>query len=205
MIFCIKHKSEVFGKFKEFTAMVEAEHSQKIAKLRIDNGGEYISTEFKEFCKSKGIQMRYTVPHNPEMNKIAERLNRTLQEQALAMLTASGLDRKFWNEAILTANYIKNRCPTSAFGDQFTDKTPSEIWHGKKPNLSNVCIFGSICYNHIPSEKRTKLEPKATRCLLLGYASNSSYRLWDIEQRKLIIGRNVTFNEKSILNRAKLN
>lgn len=60
------------------------------------------------------------------MNGVAERLNRTLKEKALAMLTASGIQRKYWSEAILTANYIKNRCPTSAFGKQFLEKTPAE-------------------------------------------------------------------------------
>lgn len=167
--------------------------------------GEYISNDLKNYCNSKGIRISYTVPYNPEMNGIAERLNRNLQEKALAMLVAGGLDRKFWNEAISTANYIKNRCPTSAFGKQFINKTPAELWYGKRPDISNIRIFGSICYNHIPAEKRKKLEPKAQKCTLMGYASDNSYRLWDIENNKLIIGRNVTFNEKPILNRAKVN
>lgn len=40
----------------------------KIAKMNADNGGEYISTIMKEFCKTKGIQLIYTVVSNPEMN-----------------------------------------------------------------------------------------------------------------------------------------
>lgn len=204
MIYGIEHKSEVMDKFVEFANMAEALHRTKICRLRADNGGEYISNALKSYCRSKGITISYTAPYNPEMNGVAERLNRTLQEKALSMLTASGLERKFWNEAISTANYIKNRLPTSAFGKQFAKETPAEIWYGQKPNLSNVRIFGSICYNHIPSEKRSKLEPKAVKCLMLGYASNSTYRLWDIESKKVVIGRNVTFNEKSILHRAKV-
>lgn len=205
MIYCMKQKSEVFSKFKEYVDMAEAMHNCKVSKLRADNGGEYILNDFKAYCKSKGIRISYTVPYNPEMNGIAERLNRNLQEKALTMLLSSGVDRKFWNEAVYTANYIKNRCPTSAFGKQFVNKTPAELWHGKGPDISNIRIFGSVCYNHIPSEKRKKFEPKAKKCILMGYASNNSYRLWDVENNKLIIGRNVTFNEKSILNRVKLN
>lgn len=90
------------------------------------------------------------------MNSIAERLNRTLQEKALSMLVAPGLERRFWCEAIKTANYIKNRLPTGAYGEQFAKETPAEIWYGQKPDLSNVRIFGSTCYNHIPKEKRSK-------------------------------------------------
>lgn len=203
-VFFVERKSEVFGKFKEYVAMVEALHGCKIAKLRVDNGGEYTSNEFKDFCAKKGIQILYTVAYNPEMNGVAERLNRTLQERALAMLTASGLNRHFWNEAILAANYIKNRSPTSAFGKQFIEKTPAEIWFGSKPELSHIKIFGSICYNYIPAENRKKLETKSTKCLFLGYAStHGSYRLWNLESNKLVIGRNVVFDEKSVLDRNK--
>lgn len=55
MIYCLKQKSEVFGKFQEFVAMGEALHGQKIAKLRTDNGGEFTSNEFKQFCKGNPI------------------------------------------------------------------------------------------------------------------------------------------------------
>lgn len=204
-IYCIQRKSEVLEKFKDFVAMVEALHGKKIAKLKADNGGEYTSNEFKQFCKVKGIQMMFTVPYNPEMNSVAERLNRTLQEKATTMLLASGLEPKFWNEAIIAANYIKNRSPTSAVGKQFNYKTPAEIWFQKKPDLSHLRIFGSECYNHIPRNSRSKLEAKSTKCIMLGYAASmGSYRLWDVEHGKVIIGRNVTFNEDSILNRMKL-
>lgn len=204
MVYCIKLKSDVFEKFKEFVAMSEARHGTKIAKLKADNGGEYISNEFKGFCREKGIELDYTVPHNPEMNSVAERLNRTLVEKARTMLTASGLDQKFWSEAVLAANYVKNRCPTSAFGKQFMDKTPAEIWFGVKPNLSNLRIFGSICFNHIPAAKRSKFDVKSTKCFMLSYASNGSYRLWDIQANKMIVGRNVIFNENSVLNRCNI-
>lgn len=204
MVYCIKRKSDVFEKFKEFVAMAEARHSSKVAKLKADNGGEYISNEFRVFCKEKGIEMDYTVPHNPEMNSVAERLNRTLVEKARTMLAASGLDQKFWSEAILAANYVENHCPTSAFGQQFIDKTTAEIWFGVKPNLSNLRIFGSICFNHLPAAKRSKFDVKSTKCFMLSYASNGSYRLWDIEANKMIVGRNVIFNENSVLNRCNI-
>ena len=119
------------------------------------------------------------------------------------MLVAAGLDHKFWADAVRTANFIKNRVPTSAYGNQFKTKTPAEIWNGKKPDLSIVRIFGSKCYNHVAKETRTKFQPKASECIFLGYASTSTYRLWDVNKNKVVIGRNVTFDEKSILKRLK--
>jgi len=93
MVYCIQRKSEVLDKFKDFVAKTEVLHSCKIAKLKADNDGEYTSNEFKQFCKEKGIQMIFTVLYNPEMNSVAERLNRTLQERATTMLITSGMEQ----------------------------------------------------------------------------------------------------------------
>lgn len=83
---------------------------------------------------------------------------------------------------------------------EFKTKTPAEIWYKAKPNLSHIKVFGSICYNHIPKENRTKLDSKVVKCRMLGYGSSQfTYRLWDSESNKLVIERHVTFNEKSIL------
>ena len=43
----VKHKAEVFEKFKRFEAMVTKECGEPIVKLRTDNGGEYMSKEFQ--------------------------------------------------------------------------------------------------------------------------------------------------------------
>lgn len=55
MVFCIQRKSESSEKFKEFMAMSEALHGCKVAKLRVDQGGEYTPEELKAYCKEKGI------------------------------------------------------------------------------------------------------------------------------------------------------
>ena len=45
-IYLMKHKSETFGKFKEFQSEVENHRNKKIKFLRSDHGGEYLSYEF---------------------------------------------------------------------------------------------------------------------------------------------------------------
>ena len=54
-IYFLKKKSEVFDRFKEFKALVENQTEKKIKVLRTDNGGEFCSKEFEEFCKKCGI------------------------------------------------------------------------------------------------------------------------------------------------------
>jgi hypothetical protein len=65
---------------------------------------------------------------------------------------------------------------------------------------SHFKSFGSICYSHIPDEKRTKLDKKNERCIFLGYSPESkpfSFRLYNIDNKKLIVSRDVIFNEKA--------
>ena len=49
------------------------------------------------------------------------------------------------------------------------DKTPQEVWIGKKPSLSHLSVFGHDAYVHVPKEKRTKMDSKSERCIFNGY------------------------------------
>ncbi|GJV93371.1 retrotransposon protein, putative, ty1-copia subclass [Tanacetum coccineum] len=58
-------------------------------------------------------------------------------------------------------------------------------------------IFGCPAYAHIDNGK---LEPRAIKCIFLGYKSGvKGYKLWCPETKKVVIGRNVIFNESSML------
>lgn len=75
---------------------------------------------------------------------------------ARSMLYEKGLPKTFWAEAVYTAVYLLNRCPTKAV----RDKTPIEAWSNRKPSAKHLKVFGCICYIHIPKEKRHKIEEK---------------------------------------------
>ena len=49
-IYFLKTKDEVFGKFKEFKALIENHLERRIKTLGTDNGREYTSKEFESFC-----------------------------------------------------------------------------------------------------------------------------------------------------------
>ena len=132
----LKEKSEALEQFKIFKAWAENQKSMK--SLRSDNGGEYISKDFKRFCEDHGISRQFTIPYTPEQNGVAERKNRTLMEATRSMLMASNLDAKFWTEAISTSYYLQNITPTKAV-KKFT---PYELWYGFKPFYTHLHIFG---------------------------------------------------------------
>ena len=127
-LYVLKRKSDVFTKFKEWKAQVELLTGRKLKAFRTDNGGEFTSCEFEEHLRREGVKHELTVPKCPQQNGIAERLNRTLVEMVRSMLLGASLPQRFWAEALSTAVYLRNCCPTKAI-----DTTPYEALLGEKP------------------------------------------------------------------------
>ena len=190
-VYVLKHKHEVFERFLEWKAMVEKSTGQKLRTLRTDNGGEYTSDRFENYLKTEGIRHELTVAKTPEQNGVAERMNRTLVEAVRAMLADAGLPKKFWAEALSTAVYLRNRSPTAAI-----EVTPFEAWTGKKPQVEHLRTFGCTAYAHVAKDERQKLDPKAKKCFLLGYGTETKgYRLYNPVHQKVFYSRDVLFNE----------
>ena len=113
-VYFIKHKHEVLDKYKEFvnfTTNVTGKQMKTLVTenhvktLRSDNGGEYGSKIFDAYMKEKGIVHQTTVPYNPAQNGVSERMNRTIVETALSMMSQSKMPMEFWAEAVNTAVY----------------------------------------------------------------------------------------------------
>src|SRR4051812_39934983 len=133
----MRHKSETFEKFKEFQNEVENQLGKRIKLLRSDHGGEYLSQEFDDHLKSRGIVPQLTPPGTPQRNGVSERRNRTLLDMVRWMMSQSDLPLSFWGHALETAAFTLNRVPTKS-----VDKIPYEIWTGKRHSLSFLKIWG---------------------------------------------------------------
>ena len=111
------------------------------------------------------------------------------------MMNEKGLPKYFLAEAVHTAVHILNRCPTKAL----KDKTPVEAWSGIKPSVSHFKIFGCIFYAHAPAEKRIKLDEKSQKSVFLCYSDvTKGYSLLDVKTNKLVVSRDVIFDEKQL-------
>ena len=82
-----------------------------LKRLRTDNGGEYISKEFKKYFSKHGIRHEKTVPGIPQHNDVVERMNRTIVEKVWCILKLAKLPKSFWGKAVNTAVYPINRLP----------------------------------------------------------------------------------------------
>jgi hypothetical protein len=123
-------------------------------------------------------------------------MNRTLLERARSMRLQAGLPKQFWAEAVNTACFIVNRSPSA----KLDGKVAEEVWTGKDVNFSVLKVFGCPAYAHIPSDQRSKLDSKSRKCIFIGYEKGvKGYRLWDPEAQKVIISRDVVFDEASML------
>ena len=80
-VYFLKHKNEAFSTFKEWTLLIENQIGKKIKRLRTNNGLEFCSNEFNDFCKKEGISRHFTIPSTPQQNGAAERMNRTILEK----------------------------------------------------------------------------------------------------------------------------
>jgi transposase InsO family protein len=95
-IFFMQKKDQTFSKFCEFKALVEKDSGKQVKALRSDNGGEYISNEFKDFCNKEGIRRELIAPHNPQQNGVAERKNIMIVGATRVMLHDQGLPMHLW-------------------------------------------------------------------------------------------------------------
>lgn len=179
-----------YGKVKTFNFHADVFPAGETERLRSDNGGEYISNEFKSLLTRHGIKHELSAPHSPHQNGTAERNWRTLFDMARALLIESGLPKYLWTYALMTATHIRNRCYV-----QRIKTTPYEMITGIKPNLSKLHIFGTLCYPFITGTK--KLDPRCKRGYFIGYDRESpAYLVYYPETRTVMKHRLVTFTER---------
>jgi Reverse transcriptase (RNA-dependent DNA polymerase)/gag-polypeptide of LTR copia-type/Integrase core domain/GAG-pre-integrase domain/Zinc knuckle len=197
-VYLLQQKGDTFSTFLEWKAMVERTTEKKIKTLRSDNGGEYINHKFNEFCRKEGIVHQTTIPYTPEQNGRAERLNRTLLEMARTMLLGAGdgISHSYWGEALDTAAYIRNRCPSQGVK---SGKTPFEEFWGRKPDISHLRKWGCLVSYLKNPKPQGKFEAKATLGILIGYGSlQKGYKVVNPITRRVEISRNVRFMESRL-------
>ena len=190
----MKTKDTAFQRFKEGKKLVEVQTGRKVKKLRKYNGLEFVNKEFENFCSQEGILRHKTVRYTLQQNGLAERMNKTVLERVKCMLISANLPKSFWGEAVNTAVYLINRCPSAAL--EF--KVPEEVWCGVPPDYSNLKVFGCVAY---AQANQGKLEPRAKKCMFVGYPSGfKGFKLWYKEGgvARTLINRDVFFKEEEM-------
>ena len=146
----LKTKKETLEAFKTIKTVVENQSGKKIKILRTDWGREFVNAAFDALLTKYSIVHEHSAPYAHEQNGAAERVNRTIMEKARCLLFQCGLSTNYWPFIVEAAIYLYNHTWHSAIS-----KTLFEARFGKKPNIANIRLFGSITY--VKNNKPRKL------------------------------------------------
>jgi hypothetical protein len=178
--YLMKTRKNIHQYFQRAVTFIKKQKSIDVKKLRCDN--EYITSALMKYAENLGIKIEPCPPYEKNFNGIAERYNRKIRNMIRVLLHQAKLPKYFWAEASKTSVYTLNRCITKGNGG----KTPYEMWHGTKPNISHMRIFGCEAYAKI-SLPQDALSETSELCLLLGYNENqNTYRLLSLQKQGVI-------------------
>ena len=191
VVYLLKNKSEAEENLRDYIREVKTQHGVKTNNIRVDNGGEFTSESFKNFCRSRGIIIQYTCTYTPQQNDKSERMNRTLMDKTSTKFVETNLPKYLWGEAIRYSAFELNRRPTKAN----LNEVPAKIWYGKT-DLLKLKVFGSYAWR-IQLPRQGKFDPRASQGIMVGYSGNG-YRLWDSAEDRIVTSRDTIFDESEI-------
>ncbi|GJV59908.1 putative ribonuclease H-like domain-containing protein [Tanacetum coccineum] len=179
-VFFLATKDETPEILKNFITGIENQTDHKVKTIRCDNGTEFKNRIMNEFCEMKGIRREFSVARTPQQNGVAERKNRTLIEAAGTMLADSKLPTTFWAEVVNTACYVQNRVLVI----KPYNKTPYELFLGRKPALSFMRPFGCPVTILNTLDHLGKFDEKSDDGFFIGYSINSkAFRVFNTRTR----------------------
>ncbi|GKA59257.1 ribonuclease H-like domain-containing protein [Tanacetum coccineum] len=180
--------------FKTMNKLVRGNlvRDHKVKTIRCDNGTEFKNRIMNEFCEMKGIRREFSVARTPQQNGVAERKNKTLIEAARTMLADSKLPTTFWAEVVNTACYVQNRVLVI----KPHNKTPYELFLGRKPALSFMRPFGCPVTILNTLDHLGKFDGKSDDGFFVGYSINSkAFRVFNTRTRFIEENLHINFLE----------
>nr|GEW53635.1 hypothetical protein [Tanacetum cinerariifolium] len=188
----LRSKDETPEVFIKFLQQIQVGLNKTVRYIRTDNGTEFVNQTLTEYYERIGIFHQKTVLRAPQQNSVVERQNRTLIEAARTMLIFSKALMFLWTEAVATACYTQNR----SLIHTRHNKTPYELVHNKKPDLTFFRVFGALCYPTNDNKDLVKLQPIADIRIFVCYApSRKGYQIYNKRTRQIMETIHVQFDE----------
>nr|GEZ04664.1 Gag-Pol polyprotein [Tanacetum cinerariifolium] len=188
----LRSKDETPKVVIKFFQQLQVGLNKTVRYICTDNGTEFVNQTLTNYYERIGIFHPKTVPKTPQQNGVVERRNRTLVEAARTMLINFKAPMFLWAEVVATACYTPNR----SLIHSRHNKTPYELVHNKKPDLTFFRVFGALCYPTNDSEDLRKLQPTADIGIFVGYApSRKGYRIYNKRTRRIMETIHVQFDE----------
>ena len=100
--------------------------------------------------------------------------------------------KSYWGDALLTATYLINRMPSRVLDF----KTPLEVLSPPSSASKGVSlkVFGCVCFVHVHGPTQGKLDPRALKCVFVGYSpTQKGYKCYHPPSKKQFVSMDVTF------------
>lgn len=186
----VHSKTQIPTLIKDFIAYVENQFDTSIKIIRSDNGTKIFQEACSSLFASKGIIHQRSLPGKPQQNGRVERKHKHLLETVRALKFHVALPNRFWGECLLASTYLINLMPSSVL--QWL--TPYECLMKKPPSYDHLKVIGCLCYASCKSSDT--FAPRAKKCVFLGYPyGQKGYKLYDLQSHKIILSRDVKFQE----------
>eukprot|EP00261_Vitis_vinifera_P038781 XP_019080024.1 PREDICTED: uncharacterized protein LOC109123752 [Vitis vinifera] len=169
-----------------------------VKRFRSDNAKDYFNQILTPYFQREGIIHESSCVNTPQQNGVAERKNGHLLDSTRSFMFQKNVPKSFWGEAVLTTAHLINRLPSKILGF----KSPMDILSTFYPNLhttNNLVprIFGCVAFVHVHNQNKGKLDPRALKCVFVGYSSTQKgYKCYHPPSKRYSVSVDVTFHEQ---------
>ena len=202
-VYFLKNKSEAAKKAAEFVAQFNHAASSKsvspirvVGHLHMDNAGEFLSREFKDFLDEELISQTTCPPHVHQLNGVAERAIRSIMDQTRAHLVSSALPVSFWPHIVQHAVDVLNRTT----GPPDSAETSFQSLTGEVPRIMSIMPIGCRAHTVKPMSAvvKTTIDAHAWVGVNLGRSTLSpgSYLVWVPSIGRVVSSSEVYFTER---------
>jgi hypothetical protein len=192
--YLLKYKTEAAARVNEVCEWFINRLGIPVAEVHSDGGTEFINAKIRVPLVTNGGTLTYSTTDTPRHNGFAERTIGVLFEILRSWKSQSGFPNLLWGEALLHANYVRNRTPRSG--------TPARVpWQSlystdMLPSVDKLRIFGSNCHVMIPEPYRTSLTLRSEPAIYIGVCeAQNAYRVLLPDTYTVRVSRDVKFDE----------
>lgn len=189
-----KTKDEIADHIIKLIKRMQLQTGIILVRFHSDNGTEVKNAKLRAFFESQGTIHTFSSPYTPQHNSIVERKNQTVINMMLSIMYHARAYLRLYGEAAVFIIFILNRTTNTR-----TELiTPIEQRTHRKPNLSNLHVWGCDVDYHTQKQKReSKLSWKSKPGIFVGYDEHNDryYRIFDVDREGIVTTHEVVFHD----------